>query len=172
MRMQYLAGLSLALTPGAALAAAAQTTTPAHAGPISGCSIAGARLQPGRIAGVPPPLAPSLIFLFRGVNLTQDERTKLSSIRDQYRTQFKPLVQQIRTARHAIRTAAAKADTAAVNAARATLRDVRSTFTTTRTKWMSDARAVLTPDQQAQFAQRTWRGCRAAKPRANRKTQS
>jgi|HubBroStandDraft_6_1064221.scaffolds.fasta_scaffold340641_2 Spy/CpxP family protein refolding chaperone len=171
MRTQYLAGLSLALTLGAASVAAAQTTTPATPDQSAAASSqAPATNQDGSQTSHRHWRHHSR--LFRGVKLTQDERTKLSSIRDQYRTQLQPLVHQIRTARHSIRTAAARADTAAVNAARATLRDVRSNFTAARTKWMSDARAVLTPDQQAQFDKNVARMQKREAAHANRKSQS
>jgi Spy/CpxP family protein refolding chaperone len=104
------------------------------------------------------------------VHLTADERGKLATIREQYRTQLEPLVHQIRTARHAIRTAAARADTAAVSAARATMHDVRSRFGAARSQWVSDARGVLTPDQQAQFDKNVARMKAREAARANRKS--
>jgi Spy/CpxP family protein refolding chaperone len=154
MRTRHLASLSLALTLGAATVAAAQTTTtPAEPAPgqtVEAPAAAPASTETG-------PQSPHRHWrhhhsrLFRGVQLTPDERAKLATIREQYRAQFKPLVHQIRTARHSMRTAAAGADTAAVSAARATMRDVRSKFAAVRSQWESDARGVLTPDQQAQF---------------------
>jgi Spy/CpxP family protein refolding chaperone len=171
MRTRYLAGLSLALTLGAATAAAAQTTAPADPAPgqsAAAPSQAPASTQDG--SQTPHRHWRHHSRLFRGVKLTPDERTKLSAIRDQYRTQLQPLVHQIRTARHSIRTAAAQADTAAVSAARATLRDVRSSFAAARTKWMSDARWVLTPDQQAQFDKNVARMQSREAARANRKS--
>ena len=154
MRTRHLAGLSLALTIGAATVAAAQTTAPAD-------PAAQAAVAPAQDAAQTPANQDGArtahrqwrhhSHLFRGVNLTADERGKLSAIRDQYRAQLQPLMHQIRTARHSMRTAAAKADSAGVNAARATLRDVRSKFSAARTQWRSDVRGVLTPDQQAQF---------------------
>jgi Spy/CpxP family protein refolding chaperone len=170
MRMQYLASLSLALTLGAATVAAAQTTAPAD--PTPGQSAAAPSQAPATTQDGSQPHRHWRHHsrLFRGVKLTPDERTKLSAIRQQYRTQLQPLVHQIRTARHSIRVAAAKADTAAVNAARATLRDVRSSFAAARTKWMSDARAVLTPAQQAQFDKNAARMQSREAARANRKS--
>lgn len=171
MRTQYLASLSLALTLGAATVAAAQTTSPAD--PAPGQSAAAPSQAPAstqEAAQTPHRHWRHHSRLFRGVKLTPDERTKLSAIRDQYRTQLQPLVHQIRTARHSIRTAAARADTAAVNAARATLRDVRSSFAAARSKWMSDARGVLTADQQAQFDKNVTRMQSREAARANRKS--
>ncbi len=104
------------------------------------------------------------------MQLTPDERAKLATIRDQYRTQLEPLFHQIRTARHSMRTASARADTAAVSAARATLRDVRSKFVVARSQWMNDARGVLTPDQQAQFDKNVARMKDRAAARSNRKS--
>lgn len=89
--------------------------------------------------------------LFRGVKLTTDQHAKLASIRGQYRTQAKPLFAQMRSARADYRTARGKNDTTAMTAARAAMRDTRTQFGTMRKQWVSDARGVLTPDQQAQF---------------------
>jgi Spy/CpxP family protein refolding chaperone len=50
------------------------------------------------------------------------------------------------------------------------LRDVRSSFAATRTKWMSDARAVLTPDQQAKFDKNVARMQSREAARANGKS--
>ncbi|SRR5579863_6594867 len=173
MRTRHLASLSLALTLGAATVAAAQsTTTPAEP-------------APGQTVGAPAGAAASTETgpqtphrhrrddhsrLFRGVHLTADERGKLATIREQYRTQLKPLFHQIRTARHAIRTAAARADTAAVSTARATLRDARGKFRAVRSQWVSDVRGVLTPDQQAQFDKNVARMQSRDGARANRKS--
>jgi Spy/CpxP family protein refolding chaperone len=146
MRTRHLASLSLALTLGAATIAAAQSTA----------SSAQTEIAPPNSAAGTNSRAMHRHWrhhsrLFRGVHLTTDERAKLSTIREQYHTQLKPLVHQIRTARHAIRAAAARTDTAAVAAARATMRDVRTKFASVRTQWMNDVRGVLTPEQQAQF---------------------
>lgn len=89
--------------------------------------------------------------LFRGVKLTTDQRTKLATIRGQYRTQAKPLFAQMRSARADYRTARDKNDTTAMTAARSAMRGARTQFATMRKQWVSDARGVLTPDQQAQF---------------------
>jgi Spy/CpxP family protein refolding chaperone len=146
MRTRHLASLSLALTLGAATIAAAQSTaTPAQT-----------EVAPPNSAAATNSRSTHRHWrhhsrLFRGVYLTTDERAKLSTIREQYHAQLQPLVQQFRTARHAIRAAAARTDTAAVAAARATMRDVRAKFTSVRTQWMTDARGVLTPEQQTQF---------------------
>jgi Spy/CpxP family protein refolding chaperone len=169
MRTRHLASLSLALILGAATVAAAQTTTTP------------AEPAPGQTAQAPAstetgPQTPHRHWrhhhsqLFRGVQLTPDERGKLATIREQYRTQLKPLFHQIRTARHSIRTASARADTAAVSAARATLRDVRSKFSAARSQWMSDARGVLTPDHQAQFDKNVARMKDREAARGNRKS--
>lgn len=175
MRTHYLAGLSLALTLGAATVAAAQSTAPAD--PAPGQSAAAPSQTPASTqdaAGTPHRHwrhhSRHHSRLFRGVKLTPDERTKLSAIRDQNRTQLQPLVHQVRTARHSMRTAAARGDTAAVNAARATLREVRSSFAAARSKWVSDARGVLTPDQQAQFDKNVARMQKREAARANRKS--
>jgi len=89
--------------------------------------------------------------LFRGVHLTADQRAKVSTIRDQYRTQAKPLFHQMRSAHRAIRDAKARSDSAGVTTARATIETVRTQFTSLHTQWMSDVRGVLTPDQQTTF---------------------
>lgn len=172
MRTRHLASLSLALTLGAATVAAAQSTTPAA--PEQGQTVETAAQAPASTETGPQ--TPHRHWrhhhsrLFRGVKLTPDERAKLATIRDQYRTQFEPLVHQIRTARHSMRTASARADTAAVSAARATLHDVRSKFAAARSQWMNDARGVLTSDQQAQFDKNVARMKDRAASRGNRKS--
>jgi Spy/CpxP family protein refolding chaperone len=172
MRTRHLASLSLALTLGAATVAAAQTTTPAEPAPGQTVEAPAAAPAPAETGQQTPhrQWRHHHSRLFRGVKLTADERGKLATIREQFRTQLQPLVHQIRTARHAVRTAAARADTAAVSAARATLRDIRSKFNAARSQWVSDARGVLTPDQQAQFDKNVARMKAREAARANRKS--
>jgi Spy/CpxP family protein refolding chaperone len=172
MRTRHLASLSLALTLGAATVAAAQSTTPAE--PQQGQTVETQAQAPASTDTGPQTAHRHWRHhhsrLFHGVQLTPDERAKLGTIRDQYRTQFEPLFQQIRTARHSMRAASARADTASVSAARATLRDVRSKFVAARTQWVTDARGVLTPDQQAQFDKNVARMKDREAARGNRKS--
>lgn len=147
MRTRHLASLSLALTLGAAsLAAAQSTTTPAATETVQSTPAPTANSRPRHRHRHRHHHS----RLFRGVHLTTDQRAKLSTIREQYRTQARPLFRQMRTARHAVRSAA-RTDTAAVSTARATMRDAHAKFASLRTQWMTDARGVLTPDQQTQF---------------------
>jgi Spy/CpxP family protein refolding chaperone len=160
MRTRHLASLTLALTLGAAsLAAAQSTTTPAATEAVQAAqvtAVAAADSRPRHRHRHRHHRRHAR--LFRGVHLTTDQRAKLSTIRDQYRTQSRVLFHQIRTARHAARAATARTDTAAVSAARATMRDAHAKFASLRTQWKSDARGVLTPDQQTQFDKNAARG--------------
>jgi Spy/CpxP family protein refolding chaperone len=156
MRKLHLAGMSLALTlGGAALASAQSTTAPAQAGTNQAGAATTTTAQPP-VSGPRMRLRMRLRHrhhrgLFRGVTLTADQKTKLAGIRDQYRAQAKPLFEQMRATRAEFRAAKAKNDSAAVTAARAKFHDLRSQMGTLRQRWMSDARGVLTPDQQARF---------------------
>jgi Spy/CpxP family protein refolding chaperone len=153
MRKLHLAGVSLALTlGGAALASAQSTTAPTQAGTDQAGATTSTTSQP-------PAAAPRMRLrhhhhhrgLFRGVKLSADQKTKLAGIRDQYRAQAKPLFEQMRATRADFRAAKAKNDSTAMAAARTKFHDIRSQFATLRRRWTSDARSVLTPDQQERF---------------------
>ncbi len=148
MQQRSLAGISLALTLGGASLLAAQAATPAAAPPATAATAA----QPA------PPAGRDMARhhrgarrLFHGVKLTPDQHAKLTAIREQYRTQAKPLIQQLRSERVALRDARTRADTAAESAARSKIQDARNQLRTMREHWTTDARAILTPAQQVQF---------------------
>jgi Spy/CpxP family protein refolding chaperone len=143
MRTRHMASFALALTLGAATLAAAQSTTVSAQTDVAQATPAAATTSnwPHRHHA----------RLFRGVHLTADQRAKVSTIRDQYRTQAKPLFHQMRSAHRAIRDAKARSDSAGVTTARTTMQTVRTQFTSLHTQWVSDVRGVLTPDQQATF---------------------
>lgn len=154
MRKLQLASLSLALIVGGATVVSAQADSMSAPSAISQPAA-----TPGATAQMATPSARwsrhhhARHMLFRGVKLTSDQRAKLATIRQQYRTEAKPLYEQVRSTRAALRAARAQNDTAAVAAARAKMRDTGTQFTSLRSRWMSDARGVLTSDQQARFDQ-------------------
>lgn len=154
MRTIQLASLSLALIVGGATVASAQADSmPAQSGAAQSAATPGTTPQMAT-----PPARWShhhhaRHMLFRGVKLTSDQRTKLAAIGQQYRTEAKPLYEQTRGTRAALRAARAQNDTAGVAAARAKLRDTGTQFASLRSRWMRDARGVLTADQQTRFDQ-------------------
>jgi Spy/CpxP family protein refolding chaperone len=141
MRSLHLASLALVLTISSAPVCVAQSTSASPAPATPGTQSAPSRLH--RHARYRE--------LFRGVQLTADQKQKVKSIHRQYRSQARTIHQQMRTARTTLRGADASRDTAAVSAARAQMKSARTQFSSLRNQWVSDTRATLTPEQQTQF---------------------
>jgi Spy/CpxP family protein refolding chaperone len=141
MRSIHLAGVALALTISGAVGSAQGTAAPQSAPNTTSPQTAvtrghhHARYQQ----------------LFRGVQLTAPQQNKVRALHHQHRAQARTLRQQMGSARTTLRTARQGKDTAAMTTARTNMHAVRSQFASLRTQWMSETRAVLTPDQQAQF---------------------
>jgi Spy/CpxP family protein refolding chaperone len=148
MRTGHLAGLALALTMSGAGLVSAQTTAQAPAAPTT------------------PPAAQTVApghhrhfarrdfarrALFHDVKLTADQRTQLKSMHNRFRTDARPLMEQFRSERQAARQAKTNGDTAALADARAKLAATRTQVKALRDRYLTDARGILTPDQQAQF---------------------
>jgi Spy/CpxP family protein refolding chaperone len=142
MRSLHLAGLTLALTLStSAVAASAQATS---SSPTPAATAPGAQAAPTRQHH-------HLHYreLFRGVQLTPDQTQKIKAIHSQFRTQARPVHEQMRTARSTLRNASG--DTAAIATARTQMKSARTQFAALRSQFLSDTRGTLTPEQQTQF---------------------
>ncbi len=115
---------------------------------------------PGRMGGPGmrgPGQGGPLRALFRGITLTDAQKTQLKSTQDKYSTQVQALQQATRTDRDAMRMALDKGDTAAFHAARAKVLTDGDRVTAMRAKLRDEARGMLTADQQKQFDQNVQR---------------
>lgn len=89
--------------------------------------------------------------LFRGIQLTEAERTALKSVREKYATQTKAQRETMRPQMDAMREARQRGDTAAMRAAREKMQQHRTQNLALVEQAQRDMRAVLTPEHQAQF---------------------
>ncbi len=89
--------------------------------------------------------------LFRGITLTDTQKTQLEKLRDANRTAMQAQAKSEQTDRQAFRTAMMNGDTVALKAARQKLEGYRNRTIALRGALMRNARGVLTPDQQKTF---------------------
>jgi Spy/CpxP family protein refolding chaperone len=143
MRSIHAAGFLLALTFGASVGLAQTTTTP-EAPTVPAAPSQPTAVSRGHRHG-------HYGHLLRGMQLTADQQTKIAALRSQHRTEARGLHQQMGTARATLRAAKAGTDATAVETARTQMRAVHAQFATMRSQWLSETRAVLTPEQQSQF---------------------
>lgn len=130
--------LALALTVGATTVAAAQSTEQA---PRTEHAARPHRGRHGERA------------LFRGITLTQEQKTQIRAIHKKYAEQGKPLFQAMRPVMQEARADRQRGDTAAAKAAWQKTSAQREQLRALRTQETADVRAVLTADQQKQFDQ-------------------
>lgn len=141
MRSIHLAAIGLAIAVSGAVCSAQATTT---APPAPNAANPPAAVTPARHHS-------HYRELFRGVQLTADQQSKIRASHAQHRTEARTLHQQMGSARVTLRSAKESKDTAALATARANMHTIRSQFVSMRSQWMAETRAVLTPSQQAQF---------------------
>ena len=89
--------------------------------------------------------------LFRGVNLSEEQRTKLGEIRNRYHEQAKALRESAKPDFDAAREARRKGDTTTARAALERTREERDALRTLAQKHRDEVRNILTPDQRAVF---------------------
>ncbi len=148
MRRIGFSGLILALTLGAASIAAAQEPTPAPQQPQA--QQQGQWGQRGRFqrAG-----RRGLRALFRGVNLTAQQKEQIKAINQKYAAQTKPIREAMRPAMQEMRDARQKGDQNAARAVFERTKPQREQLRQIREQELKDVRAILTPDQQKTFDQ-------------------
>jgi Spy/CpxP family protein refolding chaperone len=88
---------------------------------------------------------------FRGVKLTDAQKTQMKAIHQKYAPQYKPLVESMKPAMTDARTARQRGDTAAARAALAGTADTRAKLEALRVQERNEVRAILTADQQKTF---------------------
>jgi len=86
--------------------------------------------------------------LFRGITLSDAEKTNLQAVRAKYATQAKTLRTQLRTQSQTARAARQRGDTAALRSIRASSMSERETLLQAE---RNDLRNALTPANQAKF---------------------
>ena len=89
--------------------------------------------------------------LFRGITLTDAQKTQLQTLRADGRTQTQALMKTTKADRQAMRTARENGDTVALNRARHGARGDVNRRIALRGQLINQVRGVLTPDQQKQF---------------------
>lgn len=151
MRRIGFSGLVLAMTLGAASVAAAQEPTPAPQQPQAQQQGQGRWGQRGRAwQGA---RRQGLWALFRGVNLTAEQRQQLRTINQKYAAQAKPIREAMRPAMQEMRDARQKRDSTAARAVFERTKPQREQLRQIREQELKDVRAILTPDQQKTFDQ-------------------
>jgi Spy/CpxP family protein refolding chaperone len=89
--------------------------------------------------------------LFRGIALTETEKTSLKAVGEKYRSQFEPIRQSMRPDLKAARAARQRGDTTAARAAFARTADERAQLTALTDRMHAEARNALTPEHRVQF---------------------
>jgi Spy/CpxP family protein refolding chaperone len=89
--------------------------------------------------------------LFRGITLTETEKTNLKAVGQKYRGQFETIRQSMRPDFEAARAARQRGDTAAARAAFARTADERAQLDALTNRVRVDARAALAPEHRTQF---------------------
>ena len=151
-----LAGLALALV--APIAGAQQTTKPDKQ-PRAGQQADSARHGQGRHAkrgrhGArkahgQQAARRARVASFRGIDLTEAQRTQLRTIREQHAAQAKPIAQRLRPAMQEARAARQRGDTTAARAAFERTATDRAALKAIGERQRAAALAVLTPEQRA-----------------------
>ena len=141
----------LALLAGSASIAAAQTATPGTP-PAAGRQDSVRRrphgdMKHGKRAGG----GRGMRALFRGVQLTPEQRTQVRQIAAKYQPQRQELAKSMQPAMADVRAARQRGDSAAAKAAFARTADTRAKLQALRDQQLRDVRAILTPTQQQAF---------------------
>ncbi len=89
--------------------------------------------------------------LFRGITLTDAQKTQMQKLRDGNRAQMQTLGKSAQADREALRTAREQGDTIALRAARQKIEGDRNRAIAYRGQFQQSVRGVLTADQQKQF---------------------
>lgn len=132
--------LAALLTLGSAgVVVAQQAQTPAHHGEHAG---KGKRGGPGRGMGG---------ALLRGVTLSDAEKAKLKSVRENAKSQMKALREQYKPQHDAMREARQRRDTTAMRALMEKAAPEREAMKRLAETQRADIRAALTPENQAKF---------------------
>jgi Spy/CpxP family protein refolding chaperone len=88
---------------------------------------------------------------FRGVTLTDAQKTQMKAIHQKYAPQFKPLTESMRPAMTEARSARQRGDSAAARAAFARTADTRAKVEALRQQERNEVRGILTAEQQRAF---------------------
>ncbi len=144
MRRVALSTLAVALTLGTASLAAAQQPQQPQAQQQQQWGQRGQRWQRGQRGRR---------ALFRGVNLTSQQKDQIKAINQKYAQQARPIREAMRPVMQQIRTDRQKGDSAAARAAFEQTRSQREQLRSLREQELKEIRAVLTPDQQKTFDQ-------------------
>lgn len=89
--------------------------------------------------------------LFRGITLSDTQKTELQKVRQANQTRMQALAKSAQTDRQALRTARQNGDTVALNAARHRVRGLMNKRIALRGELQRNVRGVLTPDQRKVF---------------------
>jgi Spy/CpxP family protein refolding chaperone len=89
--------------------------------------------------------------LFNGIELTSAQRSRIDSIRTNYRAQMKPLLDEMRPAMQEARAARRSGDSAKVKTARENMTASRQKMQALRKQQTAQIRGVLTPEQRQKF---------------------
>jgi Spy/CpxP family protein refolding chaperone len=138
------AAFGAALVFAAATGAAAQQTDAGHHR---------GRHGDRQSAATPAGRQGSLRGLFRGVNLTDAQKSQVKVIRERYQPQFKALRDSVRPAFEQARAARQRGDTLAARQAWAQTGGERQRMRELMQREAGEVRAILTPDQQKVFDQ-------------------
>jgi len=144
MRRIAFSGLVLAVTLGAASLASAQEPTPApQAQQQQGQR--GRAWRQGRRNGIRA--------VFRGVNLTAQQKEQIKAISQKYAQRARPIRQSLRPAMQEMRAARQKGDQNAARAVFERVKPQREQLQQLRQQELNEVRGLLTPDQQKTFDQ-------------------
>ena len=88
---------------------------------------------------------------FRGLNLTDAQKSQMKTIHQKYAPQFKPLMESMRPAMTEARSARQHGDTVAARAAFTRTADTRAKIDALRQQERNEVRGILTGDQQKAF---------------------
>ena len=88
---------------------------------------------------------------FRGLNLSEVQKTQMKAIHQKYAPQAKPLMESMRPAMQNARAARQRGDTAAARAAFAGTAETRTKLEALRQQERNEVRGILTPEQQKSF---------------------
>jgi Spy/CpxP family protein refolding chaperone len=89
--------------------------------------------------------------LFRGITLSDAQKSRLETIRSSYRTRFQAMRDEFRPSMQAMRDARQKNDTAAIRTARAQLEQHRERMRALTDQERAEVRGVLTAEQRVAF---------------------
>ena len=153
MNKLFSAALGLALIAGSAATAAAQATTPQTTPPAAGARHGGGKHGGHGMMGAGHGQMGERMqaALFKGIDLTADQKARIKQIHERYAAEGKSLRESARPDVKAARDARRGGDTTAAKAAFARTADERQKMRALHERAMADVRAVLTPAQQQKF---------------------